>query len=146
MFKQTPKANPQKDFDDWNDNKKKINLKTLEDFYINRREIWFTKMGMNIGFEENGKTNFLRPVLVLKKVGNLFLTIAMTSKGKNDSIFYHKIEKLFLNENNQKHKDSSYIVLSQIKMMDKKRFTENMGYVDKEEFTEIKEKLKTLLF
>lgn len=136
----------QKYFDDWNKEKIKIDKNNIkEDFYINQREIWFTKMGRNIGFEENGKTDFLRPVLVLKKVGNLFLTVAMTSKGKDNNIFYYKTRKPFFNQNNQKHKDDSYIILSQIKVMDKKRFTENMGYVGKEEFLKIKEKLKALM-
>ena len=40
-------------FDDWNDEKKALNSKKREDFYINPREIWYTKMGVNIGFEDS---------------------------------------------------------------------------------------------
>lgn len=64
-------------------------------------------MGKNVGYEEDGKTDFLRPVLVLKKVGNLFFTVALTSRGKVDSYFYHKLEATNFNENNLTHKDSS---------------------------------------
>ena len=68
-------------------NKEKIKLnfeKEERGFYINLREIWFVKMGKNIGHEEDGKNKFLRPVLVIKKVGNLFFTVALTSKGKDN--------------------------------------------------------------
>ena len=56
-------------YDQWNYDKKEIQRKKEIKFFINKREIWFTKMGKNIGFEENGKEDFLRPVLVIKKVG-----------------------------------------------------------------------------
>jgi len=46
-------------FNLWNEEKQKINTKERDDVYINKREIWFTKMGQNIGFEENGKKSFL---------------------------------------------------------------------------------------
>lgn len=112
--------NNQQIFDSWNDEKKQIQIKNLpENFFINKREVWFVKMGINLGFEENGKDQFLRPVLVLKKVGNLFFTVALTSKGKENN-FYHKFNEIELH--NPKYQDSSYAILSQVKVMDKKRF------------------------
>jgi len=54
-------------FDVWNQDKQFIDQQPLPNFYLNPREIWFTKMGKNVGFEEDGKDSFLRPVLVLKK-------------------------------------------------------------------------------
>ena len=101
-------------------------------------------MGQNIGYEENGKDEFLRPVLVLKKVGNLFFVVALTTKGKIKNRFYHKINQLELH--NPKYQDSSYVILSQAKVMDKKRFFENAGNVSISEFEIIKEKLRTILF
>ncbi|MBT4937342.1 type II toxin-antitoxin system PemK/MazF family toxin, partial [Candidatus Peregrinibacteria bacterium] len=113
-------------------------------FYINVREVWFTKMGQNIGYEENGKKGFERPVLVLKKVGNLFFIVPLTSKGKNSHLFYHKFHEIELQ--NPKYKNSSYAILSQVKVMDKRRFIEHVGTISKSEFMSVKEKLKTLLF
>lgn len=134
-------------FDIWNTEKKLIhNKELLGDFFINPREIWFVKMGMNIGFEENGKDNFLRPVLVLKKVGNLFFTVAMTSKGKDGNLFYLKVNESEIVLENPKHKESSYMILSQVKVMDKKRFFKSVGRVSRKEFGIIQEKLKTVLF
>lgn len=134
-----------KSFDVWNLEKKKIHYADNPKFYVNKREIWYTKMGQNIGFEEDGKESFLRPVLVLKKVGNLFFTVALTSNGKDNHRFYHKFQGAFFNENNQTYKDRSYVILSQVKIMDKKRFTEKMGKVETTEFESLKQKLKVLL-
>lgn len=41
------------EFDSWNDEKKQIHNKNIEEnFFVNKREVWFVKMGINIGFEE----------------------------------------------------------------------------------------------
>ena len=131
-------------FEKWNKEKQEIHNAEKRNFFVNTREIWFTKMGQNIGYEENGKDEFLRPVLVLKKVGNLFFVVALTTKGKIKNRFYHKINQLELH--NPKYQDSSYVILSQAKVMDKKRFFENAGNVSISEFEIIKEKLRTILF
>jgi len=133
-----------KNFESWSIEKKILDTTSQGKFYINIREIWQVKMGVNIWFEENGKDQFLRPVLVLKKIGNLFLTVALTSKWKVDSPFYHKFETIKLN--NPKYKHSSYAILSQIKVMDKKRFFENVWSLPNAEFLEVQKKLKNLHF
>jgi len=131
-------------FDKWNEEKKEIHKKEDEIFYVNIREIWYVKMWINIGFEENGKTEFLRPVLVLKKVWNLFFTVALTSQWKDNNYFYYKFNNISLK--NPKYKDSSYAILSQVKIMDKKRFFEHAWSIWKEDFNEIKKRLKQVLF
>lgn len=136
----------EKDYTQWWEEKVNLNALDLSDFYINSRDIYFTKMWLNIGFEENWKNNFLRPVLVLKKLWNLFFTIALTSKWKDNKLFYHKFESVKYNEDNQKYSDSSYCILSQVKVMDKRRFTEKMWYLPKQEFEELQKKLKKFLF
>ncbi len=134
------------DYDNWNYEKQALHFWEHDEFYVNPREIRFTKMGINIGYEECGKKEFRRPVLVIKKVWNLFFTVAMTTKWKTNHPFYHKVVQAEFNENNQSNKDNAYIILSQVKVMDKKRFTEKMGIVNQEEFSDIKKKLKTMLF
>ena len=132
-------------YDKWNINKKNIQKSKTRNLFINIREIWFTKMGKNIGYEEDGKESFLRPVLVIKKVGCLFFTVSLTSKGKDKNMFYYKFKEVNFN-NNKKYTNSSYAVLSQVKVMDKKRFTQCIGSTSENEFIVIKQKLKTLLF
>lgn len=134
-----------KDFEKWNEEKQKIEELDYHDYFVNKRDIYFTKMGLNIWFEENWKNDFLRPVLVLKKIGNLFFTVALTSKWKENHDFYHKFETAKFNEEHKKYQDSSYCILSQVKVMDKKRFTDKMWYISKEEFFIIKEKLRKFL-
>lgn len=135
-----------KKFDEWNDNKKEIHKKEYEDFYINVREIWFTKMWINVWFEENWKSEFLRPVLVLKKVWNLFFTVALTSQGKEKNYFYYKIVDLNLTEKNKKYINSSYCILSQVRVMDKKRFSQNVWNISNNDFIKIQKRLKNILF
>ncbi len=134
-----------KKFNIWNEEKQVLDKLDYENFYVNSRDIYFTKMWINIGFEENWKSDFLRPVLVLKKVWNLFFTIALTSKWKENSPFYYKFETANFNEENQKYKDSSYAILSQVKVMDKKRFTDKIWYIKNSEFKIIKQKLRDFL-
>lgn len=130
-------------FDKWSEEKKEIHKKEYETFYVNVREVWYIKMWINIGFEENWKTEFLRPVLVLKKVWNLFFTVALTSKWKDKNYFYYKFKDISLK--NPKYKDSSFAILSQVKTIDKKRFFEHAWNISKEDFIEIKKRLKQVL-
>lgn len=130
-------------FDQWNKDKKKLDGKSLEGgLFLNTKEIWFTKMGKNIGFEEDGKKDFSRPVLILKKVGNMFFIVALTTKGKDDNRFYHKFSDAYFYK---KEAGDSYAILSQVKVMDKKRFQEKIGYVGEEEFKEVKNKITALV-
>ena len=83
-----------KSFDEWNEVKKNIN--TL-DKNINLKEgnIYLISIGKNIGNESYGKGGiFLRPVLVLKKLGhNYFIGIPLTSKKKVGSYFFELKER-----------------------------------------------------
>ena len=42
-------------FDEWNEEKKTIHLQQGENIFINPRDIWYVKLGLNIGNEQNGK-------------------------------------------------------------------------------------------
>jgi len=132
-------------FDKWNADKKELDKLDYEKFYVKSRDIYFTKMWINIGFEENWKKDFLRPVLVLKKVWNLFFTVALTSQWKDNNYFYYKFKTAVFNEENKKYENSSYCILSQVRVMDKKRFTQKIWYIKNNEFRKIKEKLRDFL-
>ncbi len=65
----------------WNNLKQRINTKELVNFYINPKEIWYIHSWINIWYESNGKwLDFKRPVLVIKKVWNLFFVASMTTR------------------------------------------------------------------
>lgn len=79
-----------KPFDTRNIEKKKINDKQGI-LFVKEKDIRYAQLGINIGNEEDGKGEyFKRPVLVVKKFGNMFLVIPMTTGGKN-SKFYHTL-------------------------------------------------------
>lgn len=129
---------------EWNEEKKILAAKVPSRLFINPREIWFTKMGQNIGFEQNGKSNFTRPVIVIKKVGNLFFTVALSTKIKPLNRFYHRLgPTLFYKKKHQER--SSTIILSQVRVMDKRRFQEKIGIIEIGEFNSIKQKITELL-
>lgn len=130
-------------FKKWSIEKHTLHNMKLKNFYVNERDVWFVKMGQNIGFEENGKDNFLRPVLVLKKVGNMFFVVPLTRKGKEWHMFYHKFTDIYLE--NPRYAHSSYAILSQVKTIDKRRFFKYTGNVSGKEFVHIKQKLRELL-
>lgn len=62
-----------------------------------------------------------------------------------DNFFYYKLSAANFNEENKKHENSSYCILSQVRVMDKKRFTDKIWYIKNNEFIKIKEKLKEFL-
>ena len=72
-----------KNFDDWHPQKKDINDNGITP-YFSEREIWFCKMGCNVGYEQDGKgEDYSRPVLILKKYNqHLFTGIPLTTKIK----------------------------------------------------------------
>ena len=125
-----------KDFDKWNIQKKIVdsvdNKKTFHE-----REIWFIKIGENVGFEQNGKgEEFLRPVIVYKKFSkNVFLGIPLTRRIK-EGIFYNGF-----NFQNRK----SNAILSQIRLFDSKRLSYSIGRMSNGDYQQLKEKLIELI-
>ncbi|MBR1801681.1 hypothetical protein IJ768_00425 [Candidatus Saccharibacteria bacterium] len=57
----------EKDFDGWNNYKKLLGKKDYI-FKFHEGEIWNCYIGENIGCEECGKNDFLRPIFVLRKI------------------------------------------------------------------------------
>ncbi len=81
-----------KDFVNWI--QYKIFLNTKQKYpKFKEGEIWWTSFGVNVGIETDGKNDkFNRPVLVVKKFnGKQFWAVPITSKFKDESIFYYKI-------------------------------------------------------
>ncbi len=69
-----------KHFDEWSKKKKEIHYSHSPPLY-HEREIWWLAIGENIGAEINGKgTDFLRPVLIIRKYGNLFFGVPLSSQ------------------------------------------------------------------
>jgi len=126
----------EKEYNDWNKLKKDLSTKKSSVFF-HEREIWFCSLGKNIGYEEDGKNElFERPVLVIKKFNNdIFLAIPLTSS-KKESKYYHHYEL----------GDKSYAgILSQIRLLDRRRLSRKIGMIKESDFTMIIKKIHSIL-
>ena len=125
-----------KDYGRWNE--VKINLINKESrFIVKQREVYWIKVGKNVGFETYGKGDeFLRPVIVYKSFGKTFIGIPLSTQ-KKDNKFHFEFSYL---------KDKfSYALLSQIRLFDTKRINQKSGKMSQEDFKELKIKLKELI-
>ena len=127
----------QENFNEWNSEKQKLHMrKDINAFYIKSREIWYVKLWINIWFEQNGKREFQRPVLVVKRIWLLFFVIPLSTKDKLNP-YYYKLKSVSFDK-------PSLAILSQVRMMDKRRFVNPIGFISEEEFFIIKKLLKDI--
>ena len=126
----------EKDFDSWNIQKKQAHA-IQERPMFKEREVWWCSLGVNVGDEQDGKgSSFTRPVLVLKKFNrNVFIGIPLSTQLK-DNQFYHRIHFKGIEQS---------LLLSQIRLIDAKRFRDKMGELSPPEMEKIKEKLRKLI-
>ena len=123
-------------FGNWT--KLKIRIHTAERIlYFRQKEIWWTALGANVGFEQNGKNEtFERPVLVLRKFSkDMFLGVPLTSKIKPGT-YYFDLTPAGI---------KSSVILSQVRLMSSKRLLRRMGFIPTEIFIQVKEKLKEII-
>ncbi|MCK4554480.1 type II toxin-antitoxin system PemK/MazF family toxin [Candidatus Parcubacteria bacterium] len=125
-----------KNFQDWHKLKSDLH-KQKRAVYFRKKEIWWCSLGLNIGFEQDGKNNnFERPILVLRKFNNdILLVLPLTSRNKTGK-YYFQI----------RYNDKTYsIILSQIRLISSKRLLRRIKKIDRDIFEEIREKVKKLL-
>ncbi len=126
-----------KDFRDWYKLKSEINNLNKEPFY-HEREVWWCSLGLNVGFEQDGKEkDYSRPILVVKGFSkNVLLCVPLTTKLKEGK-YYHEI--------NLKDGVLRKVILSQIRLIDSKRLQEKIITLDKIQFVSIKKAIIRLL-
>ena len=126
-------------FDEWNIVKKKTQ-KTKRVLTLRQREVWWAKLGQNIGSEEYGKnSNFTRPVVVIKRLTrDLVLIVPTTTKIKEDNDYFHTVS--FFEKIKQQNIKVS-VMLLQLRVISIKRVLNKIGIINKEEFKTIQEKL-----
>jgi mRNA interferase MazF len=126
-----------KDFDGWNSRKKNLERKSFYKFY-KEREIWWCALGLNVGFEVDGKSKeFLRPVLIIKGLSRETCLIAPLTTSKRSN-------PLRINIGNMTGKEAQ-VSLSQIRVIDIKRLVEKIVIIDQEKFLLIKKSLRDFL-
>jgi mRNA interferase MazF len=127
----------QKDFDEWNKAKKLIHFGGTPRFY-REREIWWCSIGLNVGFEEDGKgISYGRPVLVIKGFSRqVCLTVPLTTSAKKSP--YHISVGTVAEV-------PAFAIISQIRLVDTRRFANRIGVLDKEMFEVIRKTIKDML-
>lgn len=115
-----------KDFDDWIEKKKESHYKVSQPPLFKERDIWWVSVGVNVGFEEDGKNgNYVRPVLVVKKFNrDLFLGVPMSTKLK-DNKYYIKVTV---------KGDVVSVLTSQLRVFSSKRMWNKLAELDKNDF------------
>ncbi len=132
-----------KDFKKWHNKKSEIHNDKIRPFF-HEREIWFSSLGENIGFEQDGSgTDFLRPVLVLKKFNNEVIWALPLTRTEKTGKYYLRISLIV--DGSKTDKNPSVIILSQLRLIDAKRLQYKAGTVNEDEFIKIKEALIALL-
>lgn len=97
---------------------------------INEREIWWCRVGENVGEETNGKSSaFSRPVLVLKKLTRYSFVGLPTSTVQKSGSWYVPIDLSGKKSN---------VMIHQVRIFDAKRLTTMIGRLDQKDFLEVK--------
>ena len=124
----------EKNFDRWNEKKKKLDAVERHPSYASEREIWWCSLGVNIGREQNGQgDSFERPVVILKALSpDTFMALPLSTKKRVErfqSVITHGSMR-------------GFALLDQVRVLDTKRLRRKIGTADQCEFAIIKEKLK----
>ena len=126
-----------KDFSKWHKVKTEIDHLETRLFY-HEREVWWCSLGMNVGFEQDGKgMDFTRPMLIIKGFSReVFLCIPLTTKLKTGKYYY----PISLGDEIERK-----AILSQIRLVDSKRLQEKIMTLDEDQFQAIKKAIIKLL-
>lgn len=128
-----------KRFDEWNAVKKETD--SLLSPIFKEREVYYMRLGDNVGHEQNGKGDkFVRPVIVLKRLSrDMFIGIPLSSQIKSGS-FYHTIT---FSKNGIETINNA--IVAQIRLFSARRLLNKIGMIHKDEFNELKKSLADLL-
>lgn len=123
-----------KDFDGWIEKKKLSHYQVKTPPLFKERDIWWVSIGVNVGFEEDGKNgNFVRPVLIVKKFNReLFLGIPMSTKLK-DNKYYVPVSV--------KQRTVS-VMISQLRVFSSKRMWNKLTELDEGDFFRVLEEIE----
>ncbi len=128
-------------FDKWNEIKKTTHNNERK-LGIKPREIFWAKIGQNIGSEEYGKDeNFARPVIIVRKLTHdLFIGVPLTSTIKNNDYFH----SFYYNNKINGLVENSAMIL-QVKVFSIKRLMNKIGMIQKDDFNQVVIKLQKIV-
>lgn len=123
----------EKDFDNWIKKKKDCHFAVKMPPLFKERDIWWISIGVNVGFEEDGKNdNFVRPVLIVKKFNReLFLGVPMSTKLKDNKYYIPVTVK----------GTTVSVMISQIRVFSSKRMWNKLAELDEGDYSKILQSL-----
>lgn len=127
----------QKDFDRWNERKKRVHMELHRPFY-HEREIWWCALGLNVGTEQDGSPlDYRRPVLVIKSFGSsTCLVVPLTTS--------RRIHRLRIPVGRVAGKEATAL-LSQIRAVDSSRLMQKIGMLSSTLFIRIQKNVREIL-
>jgi mRNA interferase MazF len=126
-----------KDFDGWNDIKKKIDSRLSTPFY-HEREVWWCALGLNVGSEQNGSSGeYRRPIIVLRGLGRETCLVIPLTTSKQTHSFRPGVGLI-------DGKGASALI-SQMRVIDTRRLVRKIGMLNKETFERIRKTARDLL-
>jgi mRNA interferase MazF len=119
----------EKDFDGWNKIKKQTHEERPRLYTV--REIWWCRLGVNIGTEQDGKGEwYVRPCVIIRGFGpDACLVIPLTTSEREHPLRV----PIGLVEGFEARAN-----LSQIRVIDTRRLEEKVGFLEKEVFLELR--------
>ncbi|MEK7510948.1 MAG: type II toxin-antitoxin system PemK/MazF family toxin [Patescibacteria group bacterium] len=128
----------ERDYRKWHARKKELNEASGTALF-HEREVWWCALGANIGFEQDGGTElFTRPVVILSKFNlDACLIVPLTAKPKKG--------KYYFSVGTVSGRDA-VAVLSQIRFVDRKRFTSKIATLEQDTFNALVKSLVQACF
>ena len=125
----------QKDFDKWNEIKKETNAEEPRLYTV--REIWWCRLGVNIGTEQDGGgEKFLRPAVIVRGFGSdACLVVPLTTSPREHPL------RISIGAVNGCPARAN---LSQVRVIDTRRLVEKIGFLEKELFARIRKTARGL--
>ena len=126
----------EKDFDAWNEIKKKTDAEQRRLYTV--REIWWCRLGVNVGTEQDGSGHwYVRPCVILRGFGADACLIAPLTT----SIREHPL-RLSVGLVDGRVARAN---LSQLRVIDTRRLERKIGFLDKEAFASVRKAARALL-
>ncbi len=126
----------EKEFDRWNEIKKKTDAEQPRLYTV--REIWWCRIGVNIGTEQDGRGElFLRPAIILRGFGSdACLIVPLTTSVREHPLRVPVgiVDECVARAN-----------LSQLRIIDTRRLVEKIGFLEKSIFSKLRKTARGLL-
>lgn len=114
-----------------------ILLDTKERLDSHEREIWWIKLGQNIGWEQNGKGDeFLRPALIVRKFHSDLMWAVPVTRTIRSGNYFHTLKAT---------KCKGQLILPQMKPIDSVRLVKKIERIDEAQYLTVRKLIRRLL-